>query len=183
MNNIVLVGFMGVGKGQVGRALAEHTSLYCVDCDDLIESACNMKVKKIFSHHGERFFRDFEKKTAQWLAGNVTNTIISTGGGFVNVPDIQHIGTIVHLHADFDYIIERILAHPNGEKKLKKRPLLQDMAAARKLYEERLPLYENIAAFQVDVSKKTPLEIAREIAGKLKLKEKWAGKNVGGRIL
>lgn len=169
MNNIVLIGFMGVGKGQVGRALAEHTSLYIVDCDDLIESACNMKVKKIFAQYGEPYFRDMERKTALWLERNVTNTIISTGGGFINVPNLEKIGTIVHLHADFDYIIERIRAHPNGTKKIKKRPLLQDMEAARGLYDERLPVYHKTAELSVDVTEKTPPELAGEIAGKLKL--------------
>ncbi len=169
MNNIVLIGFMGVGKGQVGRALAEHISLYIVDCDDLIESACNMKVKKIFAQYGESYFREMERKTALWLEKNVSNTIISTGGGFVNVANLQDIGRVVHLHAEFDYIIQRILAHPNGVKKIKKRPLLQDMDAAKRLYEKRLPLYSKAAGLSVDVTGKTPAELAREIAGKLKL--------------
>ena len=169
MKNIVLIGFMGVGKGQVGRALALHTSRYVVDCDDLIESACNMKVKKIFSQHGESYFREQERKTAHWLAEYVANTIISTGGGFVHIPNLQSIGTIIHLHAEFDYIIDRLMTHPNGTKKLKKRPLLQDMEAAGKLYDKRLPLYEEAADFRVDVTEKTPSDIAREIAGKLKL--------------
>lgn len=169
MNNIVLIGFMGVGKGQVGRALAEHASMYIVDCDDLIESACNLKVKKIFAQHGEAYFREMEQKTALWLEKSVSNTIISTGGGFVNVANLQNIGVIVHLHAEFDYIIQRILAHPNGAKKVKKRPLLQDMEAAKGLYRERLPLYKEVAAFSVDVTEKTPLQVAREITERLEL--------------
>jgi len=163
--NIVLIGFMGVGKGQVGRALAALTSLFVVDCDDLIESAMNMKVKNIFSLHGEEGFREAERRTARWLEENVDNTIISTGGGFVNVPNIRRIGTVVHLHAEFDDILDRLQAHPNARKKIRKRPLLEDLEAARKLYDQRLRIYRQTADMTIDVFNRPLEEIAREIAG------------------
>ena len=52
-DNIVLIGFMGVGKGRTARALAARTGQFAVDCDDLIESFTNTKVKKIFSKFGD----------------------------------------------------------------------------------------------------------------------------------
>ncbi len=163
-DNIVLIGFMGVGKGQVGRALAALTSLFVVDCDDLIESAMNMKVKKIFSVHGEESFRRQEKRTALWLEKNVTQTIISTGGGFISVPNLRKIGTVIYLHAEFDDIIARLHAHPNASKKIKKRPLLGDLEAARKLYNARRILYTEAADITVDVRDGTAEDIARIVA-------------------
>ncbi len=168
--NIVLIGFMGVGKGQVGRALAVLTSLFVVDCDDLIESAMNMKVKKIFSLHGEKSFREAERRTARWLEKNVANTIISTGGGFVKVPNLQKIGTVIHLHAEFEDILARLQAHPNAGKKIKKRPLLGDLEAARKLYDERLPLYRQAADMSIEVFDRPVEEIARTVADCCNLK-------------
>ena len=50
--NIVLIGFMGVGKGRIARMLAAKTGRFAVDCDDLIESFSNSKVKKIFAQFG-----------------------------------------------------------------------------------------------------------------------------------
>ncbi len=97
-DNIVLIGFMGVGKGQVGRALAEKSSMMLLDCDDAIESAANKKIKNIFEDQGEEAFRRMEKKLANWLENHVTGTIISTGGGFLNVPNLKKIGPIVYLH-------------------------------------------------------------------------------------
>ena len=47
-NNIILIGFMGVGKGTLARALSKATQHYCIDTDDLIESLVNKKIKKIF---------------------------------------------------------------------------------------------------------------------------------------
>ena len=43
--NIILIGFMGVGKGRVARALVEKTGMFAIDTDDLIESMFNKKIK------------------------------------------------------------------------------------------------------------------------------------------
>ena len=166
--NIVLVGFMGVGKGRTARSLAELTGMYPLDCDDLIESATNKRIRAIFAEDGEPVFREFEKKTARWLERSVNDAIISTGGGFVNVPIIKSIGTIVYLHADFDSIIASILAHPNAEKKIRKRPLLKDLDAARKLYESRLPVYRRIADVEVFMAERPIPRVAEEIVERVK---------------
>ena len=170
-DNIVLIGFMGVGKGQVGRALSASTSMYAVDCDDLIESMTNLKIKKIFAKFGEKEFRKFENRTAEWLRKNVTNTVISTGGGFVNVKKIKDIGKIVYLHAPFEYILEKIQTHPNAHKKIKKRPLLQDLKKAKELYSMRIPLYRKVADLEIDVSNKSVAVVVSEIATLLQLEE------------
>ena len=60
MKNIVLIGFMGVGKGTLARALAKDTGIYAIDTDDLIESLTNTKIKKIFKKRGESYFRSLE---------------------------------------------------------------------------------------------------------------------------
>jgi len=73
---------MGVGKGRTARALAEKTGMFAVDCDDLIESFANSKVKKIFSNLGEPEFRALERRVSVWLQKQVKRTIISSGGGF-----------------------------------------------------------------------------------------------------
>ena len=44
-NNIVLIGFMGVGKGTTARALSKALKTMNLDCDDLLESSQNMKIK------------------------------------------------------------------------------------------------------------------------------------------
>jgi shikimate kinase len=168
-NNIVLIGFMGVGKGQVARELAAQTSFYTVDCDDLIESAMNMKVKKIFANYGEQKFRDLERQTAKWLQKNVKKTIISTGGGFLNVPNLKKIGTIVYLHAEYEFIIDRIMSHPNAAKKVKKRPLLQDEQAAKKLYLSRQPMYRKVSDHIIDVTGKDAVAVAADICKALQI--------------
>ena len=55
-NNIVLIGFMGVGKGTTARALSKALKTMNLDCDDLLESSQNMKIKAIFDEFGEEHF-------------------------------------------------------------------------------------------------------------------------------
>jgi len=113
-----------------------------LDSDDLIESLENRKIKNIFKTEGEGYFRDLEQKTANWLEKNVKNSIISTGGGFYRVENLKKIGTIIYLQSSFEAILDRILSHPNAQKKLAKRPLLQNINEAKKLYTNRVVEYE-----------------------------------------
>lgn len=168
MKNIVLIGFMGVGKGSVARAMVKQSAMMALDTDDIIESMENRSVKEIFAKEGEEYFRNLERKTARWLKKKVESTIISTGGGFFKVPAIKKVGTIVLLNAPFETIYERILAHPDADKKLKKRPLFQDIEKARELYNERLSKYLEVADIVIDVSDKDVDKIAREILKKVK---------------
>jgi shikimate kinase len=168
MNNIVLIGFMGVGKGSVAREIVKNSNYIAVDTDDLIESMTNKKIKKVFEEDGEKYFRELEKNLSLWLEKSVRDTLISTGGGFYKVENIKKIGTIVLLDSPFDEIIKRIKTHPNAQKKLKKRPLLSDMKAANALYEQRRPEYLELADIVIDVTNKSAFDCTQEILKKVK---------------
>jgi shikimate kinase len=162
-SNIILIGFMGVGKGTLARELAKKTGIFAVDTDDLIESLENAKIKEIFEQESEEYFRKLELKTAKWLQSSVKNCIISTGGGFYKVKNLKKIGKVIYLKSSFDAILKRILKHPNAEKKLKKRPLFQDIKKAKKLFKQRVKEYQKVADKVVMVENKTIDEIAKEI--------------------
>ena len=166
-NNIILIGFMGVGKGTVARALVKKSSMFAIDTDDLIESMENRKIKKIFEVEGEPYFRNLEKKTALWLEKSVSNTIISTGGGFYKQENINKIGKVVYLKSSFQGILDRINGSANAANKLKKRPLLQNMEEALKLYNLRAKEYEKVAKIIVDVENKDIKDIVKEILGQI----------------
>ncbi|WP_024954341.1 shikimate kinase [Sulfurospirillum arcachonense] len=166
--NLVLIGFMGVGKGTIARALMKETGLVGVDCDDLIESMENRKVKAIFEAEGEEYFRALEKKTAKWLEKSVKNTLISTGGGFYKVKNLHKIGKVIYLKSSFEGILERIKSSANSEKKLAKRPLLSDMNKAKALFDERDPLYKEKADIIINVENKSIDEIIKNILQEIK---------------
>ncbi len=170
--NIVLIGFMGVGKGTIAREIVKQSDIFAIDTDDLIESMENRKIKKIFKEEGEEYFRKLEAKTAKWLEKNVKNTLISTGGGFYKVDNLNKIGKVVYLKSSFKAILDRIKSHPNAQNKLKKRPLLKDLNKAKKLYESRIKDYEKKADIIIDVENKTPENIAKEIIKKAKIEKK-----------
>jgi len=159
---------MGVGKGSVAREVIKLSDYTSVDTDDLIESMENKTVKKIFADSGEEYFRTLEKKVSRWLEKSVKNTLISTGGGFYKQKNLKDIGVVVFLDSPFDKILERINSHPNAAKKLKKRPLLEDLKKARELYNERLPQYKALADIIIDVTDKSALECAKELLQKVK---------------
>jgi shikimate kinase len=168
MKNIILIGFMGVGKGSVAREVIKHSDYMAIDTDDLIESMENRKIKSIFEQEGEAYFRKLEKSVAQWLQSSVQNTLISTGGGFYKQKNLKKIGTVILLDSPFDEIIKRIKKHPNAVKKLKKRPLLADLQKAKELYDERRPEYLKLADIVIDVTKKSAQECSKELLKKVK---------------
>jgi len=169
MKNILLIGFMGVGKGSVARAMTKHSKMMVLDTDDIIESLENRTVKKIFAAQGEEHFRALERKVGRWLKKEVTGSIISTGGGFFKIPALKKIGTVVLLTTSFETIYSRIVEHPNGAKKLKKRPLFAHIEKAKALYDERQELYLKVADIVIDVTDKDFDTIAKEILKKVKI--------------
>ena len=167
-DNIILIGFMGVGKGRTARALAALTGRFSIDTDDLIESMVKMKIRHIFASQGEAKFRYLEQQTADWLEHHVDHTIVSAGGGFYQVNNLHKIGQVVYLHSTVEEILTAMQQHPNAAKKIKKRPLLQDMERAQELFTKRLPLYRQAADIEVTVHGRLPIDIVTEIASRLR---------------
>ena len=162
--NIILIGFMGVGKGTIARAFAKEYKVYNIDTDDLIESKTNKEVKKIFERYGEERFRALEQETANWIEHNVKGTLISCGGGFYKVNNLKNLGTIVLLDASFEWIHKRLKNAKNSKAKLAKRPLFEKEKEAKKLYNERAKLYREMADIAIDVEKLTTKEILEIIS-------------------
>ncbi len=168
-NNIILMGFMGVGKGSLARELAKQTGRISIDTDDIIESMENTKIKKIFEQEGEDYFREKEKNLSVWLETSVKNSIISIGGGFYHVENLKNIAHVIYLESSFDAILDRINSSEKSKKKFKKRPLLQDMVKAKKLISQRHPKYMASADSVIQTAGKTSVQLTEEIIDLLKL--------------
>ncbi len=138
--SIVLVGLMGAGKSSIGRRLASELKLPFKDADTEIETASNLSVSEFFEKHGERAFRDGERKViARLLDG--PRQVLATGGGAFMDKDTQSLiekkGLSVWLRADLDVIYKRCM-------KRNSRPLLRNgnpKATLKKLMEDRYPVY------------------------------------------
>jgi shikimate kinase len=161
MNNIVLIGFMGSGKSSIGRALAKEKGLYFVDTDALIESFEGCKIRDIFEQKGEAYFRECERKCFEWLNNNVSNAVISTGGGMPTViEDFSSLGKTIYLKVDFETLLERLKA-----EEFDKRPLFADVEFAKKIFEMREPIYSAKADLIVDANLSFN-EVLKEISSK-----------------
>jgi len=157
---------MGVGKGTTARAFAKKYGVYNIDTDDLIESKENKEVKKIFKKYGEKYFRECEQQTANWIEKSVKGTLISCGGGFYKVKNLKKLGTVVLLDASFEWIHNRLKSAKNSKAKLAKRPLFADEKKAKALYKEREKAYKKVADVVVDVEKLSLEEQLEYIARK-----------------
>ncbi len=166
-NNIILIGFMGVGKGTTARAYSKEYGSFIIDTDDLIESKENMRIKEIFKKYGESRFRSLEQECADWIENSVDNSFISCGGGFYKVNNLKKLGKVVLLHASFDWIYNRLLTAKNSKSKLRKRPLFLEPKKAEELYNDREKAYLNIADIVINVENRNLIEIIREINKKV----------------
>ncbi|MCX7765735.1 MAG: shikimate kinase [Candidatus Sumerlaeia bacterium] len=165
-NNIILVGFMGTGKTEVGKALAEQLSFTYIDTDEIIEKIAGKSIPQIFSEYGEAHFRQLEKSVIQNLV-NLQHHVIATGGGAVifdeNIENMKRAGIVICLTASPEVIYERI-------KHDTYRPLLQvpdPQQRIRELLSQRQAQYQK-ADFSIDTSQLTIAEVSKIILEKIK---------------
>ena len=111
MQRIFLIGYMGVGKTTLGKALADRTGLSFIDLDLFIEGRYRKTIRQIFEAEGEEAFREIERKALHEVA-EFEDIILSTGGGtpcfFDNMTYMNRVGTTVYLKASLEALTERI---------------------------------------------------------------------------
>ncbi|MGL5450689.1 MAG: shikimate kinase [Lactococcus cremoris] len=158
--SIILIGFMGAGKSTVAKLLAEEFT----DLDKLIEEEIEMPIATFFELFGEADFRKIENEVFELAVQK--DIIIATGGGIIENPKnlnvLDRVSRVVFLTADFDTLWKRISMDWQNV-----RPLAQDKEAAQLLFEKRMKDYSLVADLTIDVTDKSPEQIAELI------REKW----------
>jgi shikimate kinase len=160
--NIVLTGFMAVGKSVVGRELAHRLKRNFVDLDLAIESREGLRVSEIFSVKGEPYFRKVEKELLrECLKGEAK--VIAIGGGAIideeNLRLLKQTSVLIALKAKPETILGR--ASAGGSR----RPLLQGadkLATIEKLLAHRERLYGQ-AHFSIGTDRLSVKEVVEEI--------------------
>lgn len=159
--NIILTGFMGVGKTSVGTRLARDLGFTFVDTDDLIEADQKITITEIFSTFGEAYFRDVESRIIREVLDR-EGQVVSTGGGAVirdeNREAFRKNGITICLAARPEVIYERIRHETH-------RPLLQvpdPLERIRSLLAGREANYRQ-ADLIIDTSERTVDEVINEI--------------------
>ena len=155
----ILLGFMGAGKTTIGRLLDPAFA----DMDALLVRRLEMPIVDYFTRYGEESFRLQESLLLQELLDG-QSSVIATGGGIVLKPDNRELlkknACNIYLRIDFERLYQRLAADPAT-----KRPLFLNKKPEefRALYEQRLPLYEEVATHVIDVTDKTPEKIVEII--------------------
>lgn len=166
-NNIFLVGPMGAGKTSVGRYLARVLNKEFYDSDHEIEKKLGASLTWIFDIEGMEGFRQREARVIEELS-KLSNVVVSTGGGCIETPGVREIlresGIVIYMEVSLDTQLMRL-------KKDKRRPQLQNenpQDVLIKLWQEREPIYEDIADLIVHTDKRSIKDVCNDIITWLK---------------
>ena len=167
---VCLTGFMGSGKSTVGRLLAAQLAWHFTDLDEEIEAHSGSPIAKIFEQKGEAVFRDIEHECLAriigWASERDARVVLSLGGGTLaqsrNVALLRGYGSpprgsgvaSIWLDCLMENLLQRCVLMGD-------RPLFRDEASFRKLYQERLPGYQQ-SDFRVE-SRGEPMRVVEQI--------------------
>lgn len=161
--NIILIGFMGVGKTTVSAKLGPMLRRKTVDTDQLISERLQMSIPEIFERRGEPFFRSVEHALLSELQP-LSGLIIACGGGVVLRADnrnlLRRMGTVVLLTAKAETIYRRISMRTD-------LPLLRGhmtLSHIQSMQNKRDRLYRETADLTLATDGQSPAAICAEIA-------------------
>jgi shikimate kinase len=153
---------MGAGKSTSGRLLSSRLGWPYLDSDDEIERKTGLTVPEIWRASGEAAFRAEETKVLAAACTSDGPAVVSVAGGAVLAPEnrglIRASGLVVWLKADVATLVKRV---GSGEG----RPLLSEgpAEAMTTLWEERAPIYAELADLVLDVDHLSPPEVVERI--------------------
>jgi shikimate kinase len=158
----------GGGKSTVGRQLARRLGLDFADSDALLEKRIGCSIRAYFESHGEDLFRDLEESVIDEVT-SIGGLVLGTGGGVVlrqaNRQVLHSRCHVIYLRSTPEELIRRL-------RNDTVRPLLQvrdPLARLRDLFDERDPLYQEVAHFVVDTGRPTVASLVNMVLMQLEL--------------
>jgi shikimate kinase len=157
---LVFVGAPGSGKTTIGKQVAEKLGVEFIDVDNEIEMDEKTTISDIFVKKGEAHFRQLERTKISELLNSFSG-VLSLGGGSV-LDEITRqalaIAPVVWLKVSSGDASSRVGLGLS-------RPVLMGNVRSTlvKLLEERTPLYEEVADWEIDTSGKSIEEVVQEV--------------------
>lgn len=168
--NLFLIGPMGAGKSSIGRRLAEHFGMPCIDLDAAVEERTGASVATIFEIEGEAGFRRRESDLLAEISAQ-EGIVLATGGGAVLVPEnralLRERGFVVWLQTSIEQQLQRLARD-------RQRPLLEApdrRERLEQLAQVRDPVYRELADLEVGSADESCQHAATRIASLLE--QQW----------
>ena len=186
---VVLIGPPGAGKSAVGPLLADRLGVEFRDTDAEVGAAAGKPVSDIFIQNGEEAFRELERAAVTRALGTLREHggVLALGSGAVLDTGIQSLlaggvrgggqpsrergvpggrppgpALVVYLSADFGTVARRIgLDRPRVVVPGNPRGRL------RAMLDERVAIYQRLAAVTVPTDDLDPDELADQIAARI----------------
>jgi len=161
--NLVLIGYRGTGKSEVGALLAKRLGMQLVGMDAEIVKKAGLSIPEIVQKYSWTRFRDMESAVVRELA-ELDSIIIDTGGGVIerpeNVETLQKNSRIVWLKASVATIVLRIESGTERPALTSGKTFTEEVS---EVLERRTPLYRNAAQCEIDTDELTPDQVADTI--------------------
>lgn len=156
---VVFVGPMAAGKTSLGKRVARELGIPFVDSDAIIVRS-HGPITAFFETHGEAEFRRIEAEVIAAELATPGARILALGGGAVVTEStrrlLQQHPVVLLLTTQ-----EAVLRTAN----IARRPLLRDDPNAwGRIFEERRPLYEEVADVSYRTDRATKEQLARRVA-------------------
>jgi shikimate kinase / 3-dehydroquinate synthase len=139
--HVALIGFMGAGKSSLGQEVARRIGLPFRDVDSELERSFETSIASFFAAEGEEAFRVREAAATVQALRRTPPTVLALGGGAVTQEPVraalrEHAVTVL-----VDVDVETAWQRVEGTD----RPLAQERATFFALYDQRTPLYREVA--------------------------------------
>jgi len=168
--NVILIGLRGSGKSTTGRLIARELGHAFVDLDDATALELNAPdAGAAIREHGIEAFRRAETRALEREL-DTNATVLALGGGTPTAPgaarllrgaDRRNRTRVLYLRAEPETLLRRI------ESDTTDRPALvggRPLAEIRQLFEERDPLYRELADEIIDADTLDPEDVAELVA-------------------
>jgi len=161
--NIVLIGYRGAGKSEVGKRLARRLGMQRVAMDAEIVKQAGMSIPEIVDRFGWARFRDLETDEARKLADQ-DNLVIDTGGGVIERPEnidiLERNARIIWLKASVATIVARIQGDTERPALTEGKSFTEEVA---EVLERRAPKYRDSAHFEIETDSLNPEQVVDRI--------------------
>jgi 3-dehydroquinate synthetase len=139
--HVALVGFMGAGKTTLGEEVARRIGRPFRDVDREVEVSLDTSIANFFAAEGEEAFRVRETAATVGALRSSTPAVLALGGGAITREPVraalrEHAVTVL-----VDVDAETAWSRASGSD----RPLAQERAAFLALYDQRAPVYVEVA--------------------------------------